>query len=108
MDSQFWFSAVEAEVYAMSSFFTALTFWAMLKWEESNSIYADKWIILIAYLIGLAIGTHLLNLLVIPAVVFIYYFKKSKNQSTQGLVISFLVGMVILFFIQKGIIPGVP
>lgn len=107
MDS-FWFSAVEAEVYAMSSFFTALTFWAMLKWEESNSVYADKWIVLIAYLIGLAIGTHLLNLLVIPAIVFIYYFKKSKNHSNQGMVISFLVGMVILFFIQKGIIPGVP
>ena len=106
MDS-FWFSAVEAEVYALSSFFTAITFWAALKWEESDSKYANKWIILIAYLIGLAIGTHLLNLLVIPAIVFIYYFKNYK-YTQKGLIYSFLVGLGILFFIQKGIIPGVP
>lgn len=106
MDS-FWFSAVEAEVYALSSFFTAITFWAALKWEESDSKYANKWIILIAYLIGLAIGTHLLNLLVIPAIVFIYYFKNYK-YTQKGLLYSFLIGLGILFFIQKGIIPGVP
>lgn len=103
----FWFSAVEAEVYAMSSFFTALTFWAALRWEESNSPFADKWLILISYLIGLAIGTHLLNLLVIPAVAFIYYFKNYK-YSRKGLFYCFLIGLAILFFIQKGIIPGVP
>ncbi|MEZ4805085.1 MAG: DUF2723 domain-containing protein [Bacteroidia bacterium] len=103
----FWFSAVEAEVYAMSSFFTALTFWAALRWEESDSKYADKWLVLIAYLIGLAIGTHLLNLLVIPAVVFIYYFK-NYNYTQKGLAYSFLIGLAILFFVQKGIIPGVP
>lgn len=106
MDS-FWFSAVEAEVYAMSSFFTALTFWLALRWEESNSQYADKWLIMIAYMIGLAIGTHLLNLLVIPAVVFIYYFK-NYQVSRKGLIYSFLIGLAILFFIQKGIIPGIP
>lgn len=103
----FWFSAVEAEVYALSSFFTAITFWAALKWEENNTKYADKWLILIAYLIGLAIGTHLLNLLVIPAVVLIYYFKNYKF-SQKGLIYSLGIGLVILFFVQKGIIPGVP
>ena len=106
MDS-FWFSAVEAEVYAMSSLFTALTFWAALRWEESESQYADKWLVLIAYLIGLAIGTHLLNLLVIPTVVFIYYFKKF-TPSRKGMAYSFLAGLVILGFVQKIIIPGVP
>lgn len=106
MDS-FWFSAVEAEVYAMSSFFTALTFWAALRWEESNSPYADKWLVLIAYLIGLAIGTHLLNLLVIPAVVFIYYYKH-YTHTRKGFIYAFLIGLAILFFIQKGIIPGIP
>ncbi len=103
----FWFSAVEAEVYAMSSFFTALTFWAALRWEESNSKYADKWLVLIAYLIGLAIGTHLLNLLVIPAVVFIYYYKH-YTHTRKGFIYSFLIGLGILFFVQKAIIPGVP
>lgn len=106
MDS-FWFSAVEAEVYAMSSLFTALTFWAALRWEESESQSADKWLVLIAYLIGLAIGTHLLNLLVIPTVVFIYYFKKF-TPSRKGMAYSFLAGLVILGFVQKIIIPGVP
>lgn len=106
MDS-FWFSAVEAEVYAMSSFFTALTFWLALRWEESNRPDADKWLVMIAYMIGLAIGTHLLNLLVIPTVVFIYYFKKFK-MSNIGMLKSLGVGLVILFFVQKGIIPGIP
>ncbi|MES2616353.1 MAG: DUF2723 domain-containing protein [Bacteroidota bacterium] len=103
----FWFSAVEAEVYAMSSFFTALTFWAALKWEESKSVYADKWLILIAYLTGLAIGTHLLNLLVIPAIAFIVYFKNFK-YSRKGILYCFLIGLGIVLFLQKGIIPGVP
>jgi len=103
----FWFSAVEAEVYAMSSFFTAFTFWAALRWEESNSPYADKWLILIFYFIGLAIGTHLLNLLVIPAVAFIYYFK-NFTYSRKGIIYCFLGGLGVLFFVQKGIIPGVP
>lgn len=106
MDS-FWFSAVEAEVYAMSSFFTALTFWLALRWEESDSPYADRWLVMIAYMIGLAIGTHLLNLLVIPAVVFIYYFKK-YTMTRNGLLKSLGAGLLILFFVQKGVIPGVP
>ena len=73
----FWFSAVEGEVYATSSLFTALVFWCMLKWENvANEKQADRWIILIAYLMGLSIGVHLLNLLAIPALAFIYYFKK--------------------------------
>ena len=93
----FWFSAVEGEVYAMSSFFTAITFWAILKWErEADQPHADRWIILIAYLIGLAIGVHLLNLLVIPAVVFIYYFKKYDKITRKGIIITGLLSVVIL------------
>jgi tetratricopeptide (TPR) repeat protein len=102
----FWFSAVEGEVYAMSSFFTALTFWAILKWErEADEPHANRWIILIAYLIGLAIGVHLLNLLVIPAVVFIYYFKKNENVTRKGLIITGILAIVILGGIQGGVIP---
>ena len=75
----FWFSAVEGEVYALSSFFTAIVFWAMLKWEEvADEPYADRYIVLIAYLMGLSIGIHLLNLLAIPALAFIYYFRRFK------------------------------
>jgi hypothetical protein len=75
----FWFSAVEAEVYATSSFFTAIVFWAILKWENiADEPYANRWLILILYLFGLSIGIHLLNLLAIPAIVFIYYYKKYK------------------------------
>jgi tetratricopeptide (TPR) repeat protein len=102
----FWFSAVEGEVYAMSSFFTAITFWAILRWErEADEPHAARWIILIAYLIGLAVGVHLLNLLVIPAVVFIYYFRKNSNVTTKGLVITGILSIVILGGIQAGIIP---
>jgi len=102
----FWFSAVEGEVYAMSSFFTALTFWAILKWErEADEPHANRWIILIAYLIGLAIGVHLLNLLVIPAVVFIYYFKKNENVTRKGLIITGILAIIILGGIQGGVIP---
>ena len=73
----FWFSAVEGEVYATSSFFTAVVFWAILKWEDvADEPNADRWIILIAFLMGLSIGVHLLNLLAIPAIVLVYYFKK--------------------------------
>jgi tetratricopeptide (TPR) repeat protein len=102
----FWFSAVEGEVYAMSSFFTAIVFWAILKWErEADQPHADRWIILIAYLIGLAIGVHLLNLLVIPAVVFIYYFKKYDKITRKGIIITGLLSVVILGGIQGGVIP---
>ncbi|WP_461632160.1 glycosyltransferase family 117 protein [Labilibaculum euxinus] len=77
----FWFSAVEGEVYATSSLFTAVVFWCVLKWEnEEGKAYANRWLILIAYLMGLSIGVHLLNLLAIPAIVMVYYFKKYEPQ----------------------------
>ena len=103
----FWFSATEGEVYAMSSTFTAITFWAILKWEsESDDKYAARWIILIAYLIGLSIGVHLLNLLAIPALVFIYYFKKYE-VSRWGLIKVFLLAVIITGGIQGVIIPQI-
>lgn len=102
----FWFSAVEGEVYAMSSFFTALVFWAILKWEHhADEKHADKWLILIAYLMGLSVGVHLLNLLTIPALAYVYYFKKHK-PTTQGLLLTAVAGVAILGFIQYGIIQG--
>jgi MFS family permease len=102
----FWFSASEGEVYAMSSFFTAIVFWAILKWErEADKPHADRWIILIAYLIGLSIGVHLLNLLAIPAIVYIYYFKNFKTITQKGFIITGILSIVILGGIQAGIIP---
>lgn len=104
----FWFSAVEAEVYAMSSFFTAIVFWAMLKWEQrSESPTADKWLIFIAYLTGLSIGVHLLNLLAIPAIAFIYYYRKHK-ASRKGAIITFVISAFIIVLILWGVIPGLP
>ena len=102
----FWFSAVEGEVYAMSSLFTAVVFWAMLKWEhEADQKYADRWIILIAYLMGLSIGVHLLNLLTIPAMVMIYYFKKNKGATKNwGIFWAFMVGCLLTGLVQKFII----
>jgi tetratricopeptide (TPR) repeat protein len=103
----FWFSAVEGEVYAMSSFFTAIVFWAILKWEaRADSPSSVKWIILIAYLIGLSVGVHLLNLLAIPAIVFVYYFKMYK-PTQKGIIITGLLSVVLLAVIQNGIIPGI-
>ena len=92
----FWFSAVEGEVYASSSFFTALVFWAILKWEDvADEKYADRWIILIAFLMGLSIGVHLLNLLTIPAIVLVYYFKKFEF-SWKGFLLSLATSIVLL------------
>jgi hypothetical protein len=103
----FWFSAVEGEVYASSSLFTALVFWAILKWEDvADEKYADRWIILIAFLMGLSIGVHLLNLLAIPAIVLVYYFKKFEF-SLRGLLISLTTSVVILALLMYGIMPGV-
>ena len=103
----FWFSAVEGEVYAMSSLFTALVFWAILKWENvAHEKYANRWLILIAYLIGLSIGVHLLNLLVIPAIAFVYYFKK-YTPTIRGFIKTGLLSLVILGIVNFGIIPGV-
>ena len=107
----FWFSAVEGEVYAMSSLLTAVVFWAILKWEEeADTKYANRWIVLISFLMGLSIGVHLLNLLAIPAIVFIYYYKKHENEKMslgKGFLILALSG-VILGVILFGIIPYVP
>ncbi|MEE4196511.1 MAG: DUF2723 domain-containing protein [Bacteroidales bacterium] len=103
----FWFSAVEAEVYATSSLFTAVVFWAILKWEnESEQKYANRWLILIAYLMGLSIGVHLLNLLAIPAIVFVYYFKKYPVTS-KGVFYALVVSGVLLGSIMYILIPGV-
>lgn len=100
----FWFSAVEGEVYAMSSFFTAIVFWAILKWEhESEQPFADRWIVLIAYLMGLSIGVHLLNLLTIPAIVMVYYFKRYK-VTASGTFWAFILGCAITGLVQKFII----
>lgn len=104
----FWFSAVEAEVYASSSFFTTLTFWCILKWENvAHEKDANKWLVLIAYLIGLAIGVHLLNLLVIPAIVYVYYFKMYK-PSRNGFFKASAVAILAIGVVQFGIIPGLP
>ncbi len=104
----FWFSAVEAEVYAMSSLFTAVVFWCMLKWEEQASEpYANRWIVLIAFLIGLSIGVHLLNLLTIPALVFVYYYKKYEVTTKRSIAV-LGISVVILAIILFGIIPYLP
>ena len=96
----FWYSAVEGEVYALSSFFTALVFWAILKWEhKANQPGADKWIIFIFYLMGISIGVHLLNILTIPAIVMVYYFRNYK-ANFWGAFIAFMIGVVITGFIQ--------
>ncbi len=102
----FWFSAVEGEVYAMSSFFTAIVFWAIMKWESvADQAHSNRWIILIAYLMGLSVGVHLLNLLCIPAITFVFYYKKFQ-PSTKGFIYATLAGLGLLIFIQYGIIPG--
>ncbi|MEJ8800851.1 glycosyltransferase family 117 protein [Pontibacter sp. H249] len=103
-----WFSAVEAEVYAMSSFFTAIVFWAMLRWEAKvGEAHSDKWLVLIAYLVGLSIGAHLLNLVTIPALAFVYYFRLYKPTFWGG-VIAFAISAVIVVAILWGVIPGLP
>ena len=105
----FWFSAVEAEVYAMSSLFTAVVFWMILKWEEqADTEYADRWIVAIAFLMGLSIGVHLLNLLTIPAIAFVYYYKKATKVTTWGCVGVFAVSALILAVVLWGIIPYLP
>lgn len=104
----FWFSAGEAEVYAMSSFFTAFVFWAILRWERiTDESKANRWLILIAYMMGLSIGIHLLNLVTIPALAMIYYYKKYK-PSTMGFVATMLISGLIIVTIMTGIIPGLP
>lgn len=102
----FWFSAVEGEVYAMSSLFTAVVFWAILKWEGvADQPQSTRWLILIAYLMGLSIGVHLLNLLTIPAIAFVYYFKRFE-VTKKGVIYTFIISVAILGIIQAVIIPG--
>ena len=104
----FWFSAVEAEVYAFSSFLTALMFWLILKWEdEADSPQSDRWIILIAYITGLSIGVHLLCLLCLPAMSFVVYFRKTKSITKAGILKTILAGGLLIGIILYGLIPGV-
>src|SRR5687767_4590218 len=108
----FWFSAVEGEVYALSSFFTALVFWAMLKWEHADEhagndplarARSDRWIVFLFFMMGLSIGVHLLNLLTIPAIVMIYYYRRYQ-VTNKGAIIAFLVGCLITGIVQVAII----
>jgi hypothetical protein len=104
----FWFSAVEGEVYAASSLMTAIVFWAILKWEEqSGAQYADRWLVLIAYILGLSIGVHLLNLLVVPAIVFVYYFKK-YSVTRKGIIATSIISIILLGVLVWGVIPITP
>lgn len=107
-----WFSSEEAEVYAMSSFFTAFVVWAMLKWDvieeqTKDESKANRWLLLIFYMMGLSIGIHLLNLVTIPALALLYYFKKYK-PTAWGVVASMLISLAIIYFINEIIIPGLP
>ncbi|HLU90557.1 MAG TPA: DUF2723 domain-containing protein, partial [Cyclobacteriaceae bacterium] len=105
----FWFSAVESEVYSMSSFFTAILIWAFLKWDViSDPKEENRYMIFIAYLVGLSIGVHLLNLVAIPAMALIVYFKKYANPTWKGGIAAFLLGGVALVIINNIIIPGLP
>jgi len=102
----FWFSAVEAEVYGFSALFTALVFWLILKWEEhADEPGSDRWLIFIAYMMGLSIGVHLLNLLAIPALVMVYYFKR-YTPNAKGIIISLVLGVILLATVLYGLIPG--
>ena len=102
----FWFSAIEGEVYALSSMFTALVVWLMLKWEEqADQPHASRWIVLIAYLMGLSIGVHILNLLCIPALVFIYYFRKTEHITWRGVIGTTLLAGALIIFLNNIIIP---
>ena len=103
----FWFSAVEGEVYAMSSLFTAIVFWAILRWEEvADKRTGFRWLLLISYIMGLSIGVHLLNLLAIPAIVYIYYYKKN-TYSLKGFILTGIISIAIIGVIMYMIIPGI-
>ena len=103
----FWFSAVEGEVYAFSSFCTALVFWLILKWENRADLpHSDKYLVLIAYVIGISIAVHLLNLLCIPAIVLVVYYRKWKNTTGKGSLAALLVSCVIVGLILYGLVPG--
>ena len=104
----FWYSAVEGEVYAYSSLFTAVVFWLILKWEDNaDKPGADRWLILIAYLTGLSIGVHLLNLLCLPALVLVWYFKRHTNPNVKGSLMALLGSFVLVAIVLYGIVPGI-
>jgi len=104
----FWFSAVEGELYALSSLIIAVVFWGMLRWEEeADESYSGRWIILIAYIMGLGLGIHRLNLLIIPIFVFVYYFKKYE-VTTSGIIKALLLAVLILWSMVFVLLPGVP
>ncbi len=103
----FWYSAVEGEVYAYSSFCTAVVFWLILKWESvADEPYANRFLILIAYIMGVSIAVHLLNLLCIPAIVLVYYYRKFKNVDAKGSLLALLVSFGIIALLLYGIVPG--
>ena len=104
----FWFSAVEGEVYAYSSLFTAIVFWLILKWEEhADEPHSDRWLVLIAYLTGLSIGVHLLNLLCLPAIVLIWYYKKHPDAGVKGSLLALVSSFVLVAAVLYGIVPGI-
>ena len=104
----FWYSAVEGEVYAYSSLFTAVVFWLILKWEDqADEPHSDRWLILISYLTGLSIGVHLLNLLCLPAIVLVYYYKKCPNANLKGSLAALLGSMILVVAVLYGIVPGI-
>ena len=104
----FWFSAVEGEVYAYSSAFTAVVFWLILKWEDhADEPHSDRWLVLIMYMTGLSIGVHLLNLLCLPAIVLVYYYKRYPNANLLGSVVALLVSFVLLAAVLYGVVPGI-
>ncbi|MBQ2167968.1 MAG: DUF2723 domain-containing protein, partial [Prevotella sp.] len=104
----FWFSAVEGEVYAYSSAFTAIVFWLILKWEDqADEPHSDRWLVLIAYMTGLSIGVHLLNLLCIPAIVLVYCYRRYPNIETKGSLIALAISFVIVAAVLYGVVPGI-
>ena len=104
----FWFSAVEGEVYAYSSAFTAVVFWLILKWEDhADEPHSDRWLVLIFYMTGLSIGVHLLNLLCLPAIVLVYCYKRFPNVEVKGSLIALLISFVILAAVLYGVVPGI-
>ena len=104
----FWFSAVEGEVYAYSSAFTAIVFWLILKWEDkADEAHSDRWLVLIAYMTGLSIGVHLLNLLCIPAIVLVYCYRRFPNIEIKGSLIALIVSFVIVAAVLYGVVPGI-
>ena len=104
----FWFSAVEGEVYAYSSAFTAVVFWLILKWEDNaDKPHSDKWLVLITYMTGLSIGVHLLNLLCIPAIVLVFYYKKFPDANLKGSLIALLISVVLVAAVLYGVVPGI-